>query len=132
MTRFNTQSARFVVIAAGLSALTACSAEQGYGSSFFQEAGSQIESGGNFGNATLHNLLVQSCRANGSGIGKAGAVAGDPVVVLDPASTPTRQVYRVHCDGNLDGKYAAVVYDGYIQSAESNASVTEAEAETSE
>lgn len=129
MQRLNTSSARFVVLVSGLSVLAGCSAEQGYGNAFFQEAGSQVESGGNFGDATLHNQLVQTCSTNGTGFGKAGAGAGDPVVVLDPASTPTRQVYRVHCNGNLDGKYAAVIYQSYVGSAVPDTVVQEADAE---
>lgn len=129
MTRFNTFATRALVVVAGLSTLAACSAEPGYGNAFTKDAGGQLDNFGEFGNATLHNQLVQTCRANGSGFGKAGAGAGDPVVVLDPASTPTRQIYRVHCDGNLDGKYASVIYDEYVRSAPRQDTVDEATGE---
>jgi len=129
MQRFNRRNSKALVTVTALCALAACASEQNYGATFFKEAGSQLDSGADFGNATLHNQLVQTCRANGTGFGKAGAGAGDPVVVLDPASTPTRQIYRVHCDGNLDGKYAAVVYDSYIASAGTGTDVQEADAE---
>ncbi len=127
MTSNLNKSARAVILLTGMAALAACSAEQGYGNAFFKEAGGQID-GGEFGNATLHNQLVQTCRTNGA-IGKAGAVAGDPVVVLDPVSTPTRKVYRVHCSGQLDGKYAQIIYRDYVASAEQAISVEDADGE---
>lgn len=129
MQSFNTSTTRTLALVTSLTSLAACSAEQGAGTFFFSEAGTQIESGANFGNATLHNQLVQTCRANGSGFGKAGAGAGDPVVVLDAASTPQRQIYRVHCDGNLDGKFAKVIYDTYVGGAREDTTVQAADAE---
>lgn len=121
-----TKPARFVMMAAGLATVAACAPESGPGQ-FFREAGSQLDSG-EFGNATLHNQLVQTCRTNSAFTGKSG-VGGDPVVVLDPSSTPSRQVYRVHCDGDLDGKYADVIYRGYVESAVEQQTIDEADAE---
>ena len=96
------KSVQALLVTASMAPLLACSPEIGIGPSFFQEAGTQLDPG-NFGNATLHNQLVQTCRTNAgykSG-GKAGGAAGDPVVVLDPSSSANRPVYRVHCDGLL-------------------------------
>lgn len=121
------KSTHAVALTAGLVTLAACSAEQGIGNSFFQEAGTQIDPG-EFGNATLHNQLVQTCRTNSASYqGKVGGVSGDPVVVLDPTSSANRPVYRVHCDGRLDGKYALVIYNEYITSAAEDPTVTDAE-----
>ncbi|MEE4187172.1 MAG: hypothetical protein V2I76_01830 [Roseobacter sp.] len=119
--------ARVLMIVTGLATVAACAPEGGVGQ-FYREAGSQIDSG-EFGNATLHNQLVQTCSTNGAIGGKSGATAGDPVVVLDPSSTPTRQVYRVHCDGNLDGKYANIIYREYISSAVATTTVERADSE---
>ena len=113
-------SIRAGLLISGLAILTACA----------HEAGSQLDTG-YFGNATLHNQLVQTCKTNGYGYdkgGKAGSVAGDPVVVLDPSSTANRPVYRIHCDGRLDGKYASVIYNEYVRSATAGSGVEEATA----
>lgn len=119
-------STRAALLVTGMAALAACSAEPGVQYTFFQEAGTQLDQG-EFGNATLHNQLVQTCHTGG--LGKVGAVAGDPVVVLDPKSTPSRKVYRVHCDGNLDGKFALIVYREYVDSATQKTTVAEADSE---
>lgn len=119
--------ARMLMILTGLATVAACSPESGPGQ-FYREAGAQIDSG-EFGNATLHNQLVQTCRANGAIGGKAGGAAGDPVVVLAPESTPTRKVYRVHCSGSLDGKYAQIIYREYVASATQQSNVEEADGE---
>ncbi len=79
------------------------------------EAGSQIDDGW-FGEATMHNWLAQACGSGGGKGGKTGATV-DPLVVLDPASTTTRPIYRVHCDGRLNGKYARVIFNEYVSSA---------------
>jgi hypothetical protein len=94
-------------------------------------AGSELDYTGGFGNATMHNLLAQSCKANAaaSGGGKAGGTLADPVVVLDPASTVERPIYRVHCDGTLDGKYASIIYRDYVGSAGETQTVTAADSE---
>ncbi|MEM9577123.1 MAG: hypothetical protein AAF999_08910 [Pseudomonadota bacterium] len=127
MTDFINNPARGLALIAGMAALTACAPDSGPGQ-FYREAGVQIDQG-EFGNATLHNQLVQTCRKNGAGLGKAGGQAADPLVVLDPKSTPSRPVYRVHCSGQLDGKYARVLYRGYIGSAAQKSQVEEADAE---
>ncbi|MEM6565257.1 MAG: hypothetical protein AAF665_12460 [Pseudomonadota bacterium] len=114
-------------IGVGATALTACAPESGVGQ-FYREAGIQLDQG-EFGNATLHNQLVQTCATNGFGGGKVSGKAGDPVVVLDPESTPTRKVYRVHCDGDLDGKYASVIYRQYVGSSTQAQSVESADGE---
>jgi hypothetical protein len=97
-------------------------------------AGYELDDTGGFGNATVQNLVAQTCNNTGAlgsarYAGKAGATLGDPVVVLDPESTPANPVYRVYCDGNLDGKYAAVIYRDYVRSASQAATVEEATAE---
>ena len=124
------KSAQAVLFTAGLAPLIACTPEIGMGPSFFQESGAQLDSAGEFGNATLHNQLVQTCRTNGAAYakgGKAGGAAGDPVVVLDPSSSANRPVYRVHCDGRLDGKYALITYTGYVGGAAEDQTVQEAD-----
>jgi hypothetical protein len=118
----NAQSAGLLMI--GALALAACDRPAGY----------ELDDTGGFGNATVQNLVAQTCTntgAFGSGryAGKAGATLGDPVVVLDPESTPANPVYRVYCDGRLDGKYAAVVYRDYIGSAVQAGTVDEATTE---
>ena len=129
MTRLIDKPARALMLLCGAATLAACAPESGPGQ-FFREAGSQLDQG-EFGNATLHNQLVQSCRTNsvGGAGGKVGGAIGDPVVVLDPESTRTRRVYRVHCDGRLDGKYATIIYREYVNSATQSQTVTQADAE---
>ena len=105
---------KYLVLAAAVTSLAGCITETGR-SSFNHEAGSQIDSG-SFGYATLHNHLAQSCRHAGATSLKGGAVK-DPLVVLDPSSTHAKPIYRVHCDGQLNGKYARVVFGEYITSA---------------
>ncbi len=80
-----------------------------------QEVGSQLDNGW-FGDATMHNMLAQTCNLSGGKGGKAGALV-DPLVVLDPSSTQSRPIYRVHCDGKLNGKYAQVIFNDYVLSA---------------
>jgi len=125
------KSTRAALLATGIVTLSACSAETTF-ANFFRESGSQLDTG-EFGNATLHNQLAQTCRTSGSGygkgVGKAGGAAGDPLVVLDPESTGTRKVYRVYCDGRLDGKYAQVIYSEYVTSAKQTPTVERADSE---
>lgn len=106
------------LLLAGVLLLTACG-EQG-GSTWHREAGSQLDAG-EYGRATMQNMIAQVCFPGGRGNtfrgGKIGAPVGDPVVVLDPSSTRSAPVFRVHCDGRLDGKYARVVYSDYVGSA---------------
>jgi hypothetical protein len=63
------------------------------------EAGSQITPA-SFGNATMNNHLVQTCQAA-------------------PGSSAGKYVSKVGgCPGRtLDGEYARVTYDGYVESA---------------
>ena len=123
------KTTRAALMVTGLMTVVACAPEGSVGQ-FYREAGSQIETS-DFGNATLHNQLAQTCNRSGAGGigGKASGQAGDPLVVLDPKSTPARPIYRVHCDGRLDGKYAAIIYNGYVGSAAQVSSVREASAE---
>lgn len=122
-------AARSLAVLTGLLTLTACASDTGVGQ-FYREAGSQIDSG-EFGSASLHNQLAQTCRTSGAGggTGKIGGHSGDPLVVLDPQSTPSRQVYRVHCDGTLDGKFAQVVYREYVGSSVQTSDVEQADAQ---
>ncbi|WP_298843083.1 hypothetical protein [uncultured Roseobacter sp.] len=110
------QKTRTVLLGLSLVAVAACSDEP---------VGSELN-GGNFGNATLHNQLVQTCKSSGGG--KYGGAARDPLVVLDPSSTPATPVYRVHCSGQLDGKYALINYREYIASATQKGTTEEAQA----
>ncbi|WP_295311132.1 hypothetical protein [Roseobacter sp.] len=108
---------RITVLGLCLATLSACA----------YPAGSQLDNG-NFGDATMHNMMVQACKTNGLGAGKGGKYGShlaDPVVVLDPASTPGRKIYRVHCDGRLDGKYANIIYNEYVGSATQTPTVSE-------
>ncbi|ABG31716.1 hypothetical protein CEP88_00715 [Roseobacter denitrificans] len=122
-----TTPARAFLILTGLAALTACAPDTGVGQ-FYREAGAQVDTG-EFGNATLHNQLSQTCRTNNAGVGKAGAQGRDPLVVLDPESTLQRRVYRVHCDGTLDGKFAQVIYREYVGSSVQTSNVQQADAQ---
>ncbi len=111
--------------------LAACG-EPGPGAGkWFREAGAQLDTG-EFGNATMRNMIAQVCFPNGrvgaSGT-KIGAAPGDPVVALDPSSTPRNPIVRVHCDGDLDGKYARVIYSEYVESATQEPVTEEADAE---
>ena len=85
---------------------------------FNSEAGSYIDEGG-FGNPTMQNMLAQMCTGVGKGF-KPGSVS-DPVVVLDPASSPSAPVYyrqtAVTCQDRMNGKYAEVVFREYVNSA---------------
>ena len=105
---------KLVLIATATLGISACTSETAM--RWNSEAGSQIDNG-SFGNATMHNMLAQTCRGHGGGKVAKGGVVSDPLVVLDPNSTPSRPVYRVHCDGQLNGKYAEVIWRGYIGAA---------------
>jgi hypothetical protein len=101
-------------------ALTACS--QGSLREFYSEAGAELDEGG-FGNPTMQNMLAQMC------VGQAkGYIVPDPVVVLDPNSTAGHPVYyrgQVRCSGELNGKYAEVIFQEYVRSAERQATAAE-------
>jgi len=125
LTARNTRTAGLVMI--GALTLTACD----------RPAGWELDATGGFGNATANNIVAQTCNntgASGAGkyAGKAGATPGDPVVVLDPQSTPANPVYRVYCDGNLDGKYAEIIYRDYVGSAIQKTTVQDATAAVEE
>ncbi len=97
-------------VALGLSACTEASTSR-----FNNEAGGWLDEGG-FGNPTMNNLLAQKCAGRAKGY-----VAPEPVVVLDPNSAPSKPAYyrgRVQCSGELNGKYARVIFDEYVISAE--------------
>lgn len=123
MKSLSLRGTRTVGLLIGALALAACD----------EPAGSELDRTGGFGNATVNNLVAQTCTNTGGagagkfgGSGKAGGTLGDPVVVLDPASTTADPIYRVYCDGNLDGKFAAIVYRDYIRGAGQQQTVTEA------
>lgn len=102
-----------LMVGAGALALTACG-EGPVGKFWYQEAGAFIDEGG-FGNPTMQNTLAQLC------VGRAkGYIVPDPVVVLDPKSAPGQPVYyrgQVRCSGLLNGKYAEVIFQEYVDSA---------------
>ena len=123
---FHTATRGLVVITA-LGTLAACAPDTGVGQ-FYREAGTQVD-GGEYGNASLHNQIAQTCGTNGVGAGKVGAQTGEPLVVLDPESTLNRQIYRVHCDGRLDGKFAQVIYREYVGSSVQVSNVQQADAQ---
>ncbi|MGC3936333.1 hypothetical protein ACOTTU_00855 [Roseobacter sp. EG26] len=130
MHSLTTRTSRAMALTVGLTSLVACG-EQGSGGQWFREAGAQIDTG-EFGNATMINMMAQICNQSGvagSGRGKIGGTATDPLVVLDPASTVAQPIFRVHCDGRLDGKYARVIYREYVESATEKPVVEEATGE---
>ena len=101
-----------VLAGTALFALSACG-EGPMGSSWHQEAGAFLDEGG-FGNPTMQNMMAQMC----SGQAK-GYIVPDPVVVASPngsGGTAYKRGY-VMCSGHLNGKYAQVIFDGYVQSA---------------
>lgn len=102
-----------LALGAGVLALAACG-EGPVGKSWNQEAGAFIDEGG-FGNPTMNNMMAQMCR------GKAkGYIVPDPIVSISPKSTANAHVYRtgrVMCSGNLNGKYAEVIWGEYVRSA---------------
>jgi hypothetical protein len=102
-----------LTVGAAALALTACG-DGPVGKFWYQEAGAQIDEGG-FGNPTMTNLLAQMCTGQAKGY-----IVPDPVVVLDPKSAPDNPAYyrgQVRCSGELNGKYAEVIFREYISSA---------------
>ncbi len=98
--------------AAGILALTACS--QGSIAEFYGEAGAEVDEGG-FGNPTMNNMLAQMCRGQAKGY-----IVPDPIVALDGTDAKGAPRYRqgkVMCSGHLNGKYANVIWGGYVGSA---------------
>jgi hypothetical protein len=115
-----------LLCAAGVLALTACS--QGTMNEFYAEAGSEVDEGG-FGNPTMNNTLAHIAEVC---VGRAkGYIVPDPVVVLDPNSSPGQPRYlrgQVRCLGQLNGKYAEVIFREYVRSAVPQAVTQEATA----
>lgn len=110
--RGNKQTILAILAAA---ALGACSAETSTVlTAWNQPAGAFLDEGG-FGNATMQNMLAQMC----SGRAK-GYIVPDAVVVLDPKSAPEQPRYyraSIKCWDKLDGKYAEVIFQEYVESA---------------
>lgn len=102
-----------LMIGAAALALSACG-DGPVGKFWNKEAGAQLDEGG-FGNPTMTNMLAQMC------VGQAkGYIVPEPVVVLDPKSAPSNPAYyrgQVRCSGELNGKYAEVIFREYITSA---------------
>ena len=102
-----------VMIGAAALALTACG-DGPVGKFWYQPAGAFLDEGG-FGNPTMNNMLAQMCKGQAKGY-----IVPDPVVVLDPKSAPNNPSYyrgQVRCSGNLNGKYAEVIFQEYVGSA---------------
>lgn len=102
-----------LMVGAAALALSACG-DGPVGKFWYQEAGAQIDEGG-FGNPTMTNMLAQMCAGQAKGY-----IVPDPVVVLDPKSAPSNPSYyrgQVRCSGELNGKYAEVIFREYITSA---------------
>lgn len=107
---FKTKS---ILAGIGLLALTACG-EGPMGKTWNQEAGAFLDEGG-FGNPTMNNMLAQMCRGQAK-----GHIIPDAVVTLDPKSAPGQPRYvsgNVMCSGQLNGKYAQVIWTNYVSSA---------------
>lgn len=102
-----------LLIGASVLAVSACS-EAGI-AGFDQPAGSWLDEGG-FGNPTMYNMMAQKCAGRSKGF-----IVPDPVVMLDPAREAAgKSPYRsgsIRCSGNLNGKYAQVIWGGYVASA---------------
>lgn len=100
-----------LLVGASFVALAACN-EAG---TWDQPAGSWLDEGG-FGNPTMYNMMAQKCAGRAKGY-----IVPDPVVVLDPARQAAgKSPYRtgsIRCSGNLNGKYAQVIWTGYVESA---------------
>ena len=102
-----------LMVGAGALALAACG-EGPVGKFWTQEAGAFIDEGG-FGNPTMNNLLAQMCKGQAKGY-----IVPEAVVVLDPKSAPSNPAYyrgQVKCSGQLNGKYAEVIFQDYVGSA---------------
>ena len=102
-----------LLVGAAVLALTACG-EGPVGKFWTQEAGAFLDEGG-FGNPTMNNLLAQMCKGQAKGY-----IVPEPVVVLDPKSAPSNPAYyrgQVKCSGQLNGKYAEVIFQDYVGSA---------------
>ena len=106
-----TTKIKTLLVGASFVALAACN-EAG---TWDQPAGSWLDEGG-FGNPTMYNMMAQKCAGRAKGY-----IVPDPVVVLDPAREAAGKApYRtgsIRCSGNLNGKYAQVIWAGYLESA---------------
>ena len=107
---FKTKS---ILAGVGLLALAACG-EGDLGKTWNQEAGAFLDEGG-FGNPTMNNMLAQMCKGQAKGY-----IVPDPIVAADGVDSKGAPRYRqgqVMCSGNLNGKYARVIWGGYVGSA---------------
>ena len=98
---------KHIIMGVGLLALAACD-------SWNQEAGAKLDEGG-FGNPTMNNMLAQMCTGRAKGY-----IVPDPVVKIDGTDASGAPRYRqgkVMCSGNLNGKYARVIWGEYVRSA---------------
>lgn len=97
-----------LLIGTSLVAVSACA-------NFDQPAGAWIDEGG-FGNPTMYNMMAQKCAGRSKGF-----IVPDPVVVLDPArEVAGKSPYRtgsIRCSGQLNGKYAQIIWGEYVASA---------------
>ncbi|MEO0916799.1 MAG: hypothetical protein AAFY31_07420 [Pseudomonadota bacterium] len=102
-----------IVVGFGLLALAACG-EAG-SKSWNSEAGAFLDEGG-FGNPTMNNMLAQMCKGQAKGF-----IVPDPIVALDGTTdakgAPRMRHGHVMCSGNLNGKYASVIWGEYVSSA---------------
>ena len=107
-----TRTLNILALGVGLLALSACgNASKAWNA----EAGSAIDEGG-FGNPTMTNMMAQMCRGRSKGF-----IVPDPIVAVEPGSpkgAPARHG-RVLCSGDLNGKYAQVIWGEYVSSATS-------------
>ncbi len=119
-----------LLCAASVLAMAACTT--GSRTEFYSEAGAEVDQG-DFGIATMNNILAHK-RAACTGKPK-GYIVPEGIVVLDPSSHVSAPRYRhatVRCSGRLDGKYASVIYRGYVGSATEFSQSSEAEAGASQ
>lgn len=97
--------------AVGLFALAACGDRQ-IGSSWNQEAGAFLDEGG-FGNPTMNNMMAQQCRSSFP----KGTIIFEAKVVPAPTGAPAPFIRQTECKGDLNGKYAAIIFQEYVASA---------------
>ena len=102
-----------LLIGASVLAVSACGETGAY--QFDQPAGAWLDEGG-FGNPTMYNMMAQKCAGRSKGF-----IVPDPVVMLDPSREAAgKSPYRtgsIRCSGHLNGKYAAVIWGEYVDSA---------------
>ena len=105
-------NSKLILIGAGLLALSACGETSS--KNWNSEAGAFLDEGG-FGNPTMNNILAQMCKGRAKGY-----IVADPVVKVDGATASGAPLYRegkVMCSGELNGKYAQVIWSNYVRSA---------------